>query len=65
MKDLRGAGLAILALGIAWDLAYHSILLLRGSDLPPALDLLGNLGHLVTLAGIVILVLYFIRSRPA
>ncbi|MGB8644319.1 MAG: hypothetical protein WCF84_03730 [Anaerolineae bacterium] len=57
---LRRLGWITLIGGVAWDLTYHTLLYLAASaTFPPIVDVLGSLGHGITLAGLVLLVLSF------
>ncbi len=61
---LRRLGWITLLAGIVWDLSYHTVLFLAAnSSLPPVVDVLGNLGHGITLGGIVLVILSFSMGR--
>ncbi len=57
MNKLRRLGWIILIIGVVWDLSYHALLAVSGTALPSIVDVLGNLGHGITLAGLVLLIL--------
>ncbi len=61
---LRLLGLVVFALGLAWDVVYHTLLLLIPSGWPASFDAVGDLGHIITLAGISIVVFTFLRIHP-
>ncbi len=60
-------GWAIFALGLVWDLVYHTALLLAPARVTDTLDLVGGLGHVLTLVGLVIVVWQILRrnSNPS
>ncbi len=60
MIKLRRLGWIILIVGVVWDLSYHTLLAIASTALPPIVDVLGNLGHGITLGGIVLVILSFL-----
>ncbi len=60
---LKRIGWILLIVGLVWDVAYHGTLVVVGGALGPLFDVIGNLGHVVTFAGIVIVILYLLREN--
>ena len=59
MTRLRRLGWAIFIVGVLWDLGYH-VLLAANTPLPPVVDVLGDLGHALTLGGVALVILSLI-----
>lgn len=55
-------GWVIFGLGVLWDLSYHAALLVVTS-LPSSLDLIGSFGHVITFAGIVLIIYALLRRH--
>ncbi len=49
-------GWLIFALGAVWDVIYHAPTILLGAQWPPALDAIGEFGHVITFLGIVTII---------
>ena len=56
-------GIAVLVVGILWDVAFHATQLLITGVWPGWFDLVGNAGHVITLAGLILIVLPLLRRR--
>jgi len=56
-------GWLIFALGAVWDIAYHVPTLLFAVRWPPAIDSVGEFGHVITLAGAVIIIFAILRNN--
>ncbi len=63
MNKLRRLGWIILIVGVLWDLSYHTLLAIATTALPPVVDVLGNMGHGITLGGIVLVILSYIYKQ--
>lgn len=61
--DLLLLGWAVFILGVAWDLIYHAALFLVTTPISSSLDLLGSFGHVITFAGIVLIIFALLRHR--
>ncbi len=62
IKSTR-VGWIVFAFGLAWDIAYHTALFLAPVRVPDTLDLLGGMGHVLTLVGLVIVVWQTLRRH--
>jgi hypothetical protein len=56
-------GVAVLILGVIWDIVFHATEILGLVVASGLYDLIGNLGHLVTLLGLVLVVIPFLRKK--
>ncbi len=63
--NLLRVGWLIFAAGVLWDLTYHTVQLLLPAVASPAFDALGDLGHIITFAGVTLIILTLLRERPS
>ncbi len=64
-RHLSRLGWLVFALGALLDAVYHAPSLLFGLELPPAIDSLGEFGHVVTLVGAVIIIFAVLRRHES
>lgn len=62
MSRLRRLGWVILVVGVLWDLSYHTLLATHAA-LPSFVDVLGDLGHALTLGGFALVIFSFIYKQ--
>ncbi len=62
IKSTR-VGWIVFALGLAWDVTYHTALFLVPARVPDTLDLIGGFGHVITLVGLVVVVWQMLRRN--
>jgi len=51
------------ALGALWDVAYHAPTLMFAVRWPPAIDSVGEFGHVITFAGAIIIIYGILRNH--
>lgn len=61
--SLLRMGLGIFALGLVWDLIYHTVMFVTNLAPSPTQDMVGSLGHIVTVMGMVIILTAQFRRR--
>lgn len=49
-------GVTFFTLGVVWDVVYHAALWLFGAVWPAVVDTVGEWGHTVTFAGVVVII---------